>query len=562
MAFTAEYLTNFSFRMTGSYTAEFMQGRRVRAYCGMDGYRYGLIENVTFSNPYTTVYFTSTSEELTNNLEYVEYGIIGYGSNQSMPYHDHSGDSYSGGIIESDLKSYTPHGFSNRADSVLTYDSTSNTIILTPTFSSFDVYVRGVKFTFTTTQSVSIPSTTGLYGVIVDENGIMQIVLNISQTNFILNNAQVALAYWNNDSEELIAFADERHTVGMSGPVHYYLHRVFRTKWLAGLSLGNIQEDQAGDFDSHCQFSVSNGEFADEDLTYAVTNNFPQALAPIAYIPVFYRSGASGIWNKNISTSFPVMSYGSGRLAYNQFTGGSWTQTEVDEGQFVLAHIYAFNDYLGKIISVQGQSTYATVEEARIGAELELTNINLSGLPLAEILPIGSVIYQTSSSYTNTVKARIRSTDTGGKYVDWRYTPLSSIGSSNVHSTLAGLNSDDHHQYILVDGTRAFTGTVSGVLPTLNSHLATKEYVDPTLRVVTTSADAYARDLILVQTVDPTTMTLHHSTGAIITVKKCDTGAVTLQPSSGNIDGSSSITLTVLNEKITVVWDGNNWFSI
>ena len=46
------------------------------------------------------------------------------------------------------------------------------------------------------------------------------------------------------------------------------------------------------------------------------------------------------------------------------------------------------------------------------------------------------------------------------------------------HGNLAGLSDDDHTQYILVDGTRAFTGTVAGVTPTDGSHLVTKDYVD------------------------------------------------------------------------------------
>ena len=46
------------------------------------------------------------------------------------------------------------------------------------------------------------------------------------------------------------------------------------------------------------------------------------------------------------------------------------------------------------------------------------------------------------------------------------------------HGTLQGLGDDDHTQYILVDGSRAFTGTVIGVYPTATNHLATKGYVD------------------------------------------------------------------------------------
>jgi len=46
------------------------------------------------------------------------------------------------------------------------------------------------------------------------------------------------------------------------------------------------------------------------------------------------------------------------------------------------------------------------------------------------------------------------------------------------HDWLLGLDEDDHTQYILVDGTRAFTSTVSGVYPVLDDHLSTKLYVD------------------------------------------------------------------------------------
>ena len=46
------------------------------------------------------------------------------------------------------------------------------------------------------------------------------------------------------------------------------------------------------------------------------------------------------------------------------------------------------------------------------------------------------------------------------------------------HGGLTGLVDDDHTQYILVDGTRGFTATVSGITPTEDAHLATKWYVD------------------------------------------------------------------------------------
>ena len=46
------------------------------------------------------------------------------------------------------------------------------------------------------------------------------------------------------------------------------------------------------------------------------------------------------------------------------------------------------------------------------------------------------------------------------------------------HQDLDGLSNDEHPQYVLADGTRAFTGTVSGIAGTLSTHLVTKGQLD------------------------------------------------------------------------------------
>jgi len=63
---------------------------------------------------------------------------------------------------------------------------------------------------------------------------------------------------------------------------------------------------------------------------------------------------------------------------------------------------------------------------------------------------------------------------------------LSGINSQLDHGLLLGLGDDDHLQYPRADGgvndTRGFTATVSGIYPTLDSHLTTKQYVDERTR--------------------------------------------------------------------------------
>ena len=54
------------------------------------------------------------------------------------------------------------------------------------------------------------------------------------------------------------------------------------------------------------------------------------------------------------------------------------------------------------------------------------------------------------------------------------------IGGAGItdHGLLTGLLDDDHTQYSLADGTRAFSGVVGGVTPAASSDLSTKGYVD------------------------------------------------------------------------------------
>ena len=96
---------------------------------------------------------------------------------------------------------------------------------------------------------------------------------------------------------------------------------------------------------------------------------------------------------------------------------------------------------------------------ARTGANAEITS--LSGLPFAEFVPVGSVIFESANSFGNTVKARVYPADTGADYVDFRGTQLyTPAGEATTHGLLSGLNSDDHIQYLLVDGTRAMSGAL------------------------------------------------------------------------------------------------------
>jgi hypothetical protein len=107
-----------------------------------------------------------------------------------------------------------------------------------------------------------------------------------------------------------------------------------------------------------------------------------------------------------------------GRVAYNLLSGGSWSLAEVDNNKFVLVHVFATNDIEFPFIAILGQTQYNDKTSARDGAISEIKG--LSGLPVAEFCPVGSVIIQTSNAYSNTPKAQIVSTASGADYEDHR----------------------------------------------------------------------------------------------------------------------------------------------
>jgi hypothetical protein len=212
------------------------------------------------------------------------------------------------------------------------------------------------------------------------------------------------------------------------------------------------------------------------------------------------------LWRKTAANNFPVKPFsgGSARLAWNQFTSGTWQQTETPKGDYVLAHIFATNDTTMQWIAVQGQATYDTSTQARLGATNEMNSLILTGLPFVEFVPVATIIYQTDEDFTNDINARIISTDEGDDYIDWTKTKLSPIpGSVNDHGSLSGLADLDHPAAAIYTDTTNFNGalsaadnTVQKALDTLDNAIAGigHEHHDHDLAEVSTNVWEYTGD--------------------------------------------------------------------
>jgi len=332
-----------------------------------------------------------------------------------------------------------PNGIADITQSTIFFVNATRSFSINPLATDFDYYIGATKYTSTGDFKV-IADIVGLHLLYYDGATLTEIVnpTNVQISNIILYKCIIAYVYWDGGIGKLL---EERHGIVMDGATHLHLHFSIGTQYQDGLALGNFLVDQNGSLDSHAQFSTASGVISDEDLQLSIN-----AIGATTGLEIWYLEGTTWKWTTNVG--FSVLTTGSGRLAYND-TGA---QAEVPNNQFVLCHVFAWNAADQKPIAIQGQNYYGNITAAREGAQTEIANLILSNLPSPEMKPIGTVIFQTSDTYTNSVKGRVRSTDTGENYVDFRRNPLNATVTASDHGQLAGLTDDDHLQYAFLNG--------------------------------------------------------------------------------------------------------------
>jgi len=336
-------------------------------------------------------------------------------------------------------------GFIDTADSNISFVNGTRTFTISPAISEFSYYSESKKYTKTASENIIISDVSGLHFIYYDGDTLKE--TTTFTIDLLSKYAFVSEIYWVQADARQILFADERHGCVMSSRDHEYLHKTrgavleITDSYPSGLS--GILSDENGSLDSHAQFSNLATILWDEDISFLFGSR-----ASTSNISLYYRAGVDSPSNwVNIETaSFGVVTTGTGRAAWNELTGGSWQLAEITNNDFVLAHVFVINDDTREYAVFMGQAGYGTLNNARVGAEIELQNLKLNGIPTLEFRPIASIIYQTSNSYTNTVKSRIRSISAGVDYVDWTGELSPGSGTSGV-STYLGLT-DTPNSYI------------------------------------------------------------------------------------------------------------------
>lgn len=320
-----------------------------------------------------------------------------------------------------------PNGFLNKTtDSDISFVDGTRTFTIEPSGDYYVVYINGVGYDIDSNYSVVIPDLEGLHIIYFGLNVSEEIELKSTQVfsdSIILDDALVSILYWDADNNEAIYVGEERHGLNMNRDTHFYLHgsqgTQIRTYPELGFNLDNFSVDGDGSSNAHAQFSIDDGEIFDEDLYISIEDGNPQDLSPILYAPVYYRSGANGYWRRDDATAYPVKRFGTSRLAFNEWTGTTWQQTEVTNEWFVGSLIVATSDITEPIKVIQGCCEYETVGKAKSGLLDEIRDYLLSDSFAVEEVPIGFVLYQTATAYTNAVKAKTVSQDSND-FLDFR----------------------------------------------------------------------------------------------------------------------------------------------
>jgi len=362
--------------------------------------------------------------------------LVSFSSNSRNLYYPSSlGQILSSQVWDVYTSTNEPTGFLNRTDSTLYWSDVDRQFAISAASATFDYYLRGTKYTIAS-ANIQISDTTGLHYLYLSSNRDFIDSVSpdlIEEADIFRNKPLVSIIYWNKSSQTAPYVGEERHGIQMDGDTHQYLHYVEGTRWLDGLALNTISSNGDGDEDSHAQFGVDVGTVIDEDIS--IDNS---SVDSTIGLPIYYRSGTSGIWFKTTNAGFSVLTIGTGRLAWNQNDSGNWSLQEVDNLDFVLAHVFGTTKKEDSVISIIGQTEYDGTADAREGATTEVNSLLLGDLPGPEMRPIATVIFQTANGYGNAVKGRIRTTDEDDDYVDWRTTAFGRGTAASDHGSLGG----------------------------------------------------------------------------------------------------------------------------
>ncbi len=196
---------------------------------------------------------------------------------------------------------------------------------------------------------------------------------------------------------------------------------------------------------------------------------------------IYISATVSGI------SSYSYHLQGTTTLTYSEIDADNYdlegikTAVDIDKWTIQRLYYYPVSDVVAVVYGQCMYSTYADALEAISSENITLNRDSLEGAVLRTFI----ILKEGCSDLTDIEQAVIL--EAGGVSAGG----MSSGGVSGVtnHANLTGLGSDDHYQYILVDGSRGFSDKVGyGEHPTFlaDTDIVDKKYVDDEIAGLTT----------------------------------------------------------------------------
>jgi len=449
-------------------------------------------------------------------------------------------------------QTFEPMGFANRLDSAISFNSATRVFEIEPVADSYDIWVKGIKYTITEPLTATVTDVTGIYYISFGSTGSLQIKNVYFDWE---SDAPIAFIYWNATTQTAPFFADERHGITMDWATHEYLHRTRGAAFANGFSISNFNTTGDGSLDSHAQIDLGGGTFFDEDLEINVLhrndptpNTWEQDLQGPARIPAFYLIGTE--WYKDAATDFPLKQ-GTLRPQYNLLSGGSWSTADVGENRYFNIYITATNNLNEPVIAIIGQEEHVNIGSAQAS---QFSSLTLTQFPTTEFRPLYKLTFQ-AGNYGNSVNARLREvSDIRG---------IQAVGGTSGiasdHGLLSGLGDDDHLQYLHVTEDRTgVTANISttGTLKTTNSTASTSS---ATGALVVSGGAGIGGDLFVDGnlTISGDTVTINAET-IVVEDKNIQLGTVS-SPSDATADGGGITLLGSTNKTINWLDATDSW---
>ncbi len=417
----------------------------------------------------------------------------------------------------------------------ISFNETSRILTVSPIFpiTDFFFYSEGIKFVKVGDVTIKIPDITGFYFIYFDKNG----VLHQSATSFFSDPSYVfvSIVYWNATQKKAIYVAEETH-----GQIERNLHLRLHSQgsvYKSGLIAGNYSLVGDGSLNSHAQISISGGEIMDEDILISITHSdspdgysHEQIISPILNSPIIYMIGND--FQISDATQFPVK-MGTLRTQYNKNTAGVWSLSDVEsDDKYIAMWVFATNDVRYPIITMMGQRTDSTLNDAKINNLF--SNLSFGAdVPFVEFRLLYRLIYKVNSTFNNSVKARLED------ILDERNVTAIQISSISVmnHIELNNRSVANSHPASAISYDNISSGLtaidVNDAIDELQIAKPTKEYVDTsTLDIFSggTSVPTITGDENTgLLTIGSMTVNAHAVNDFSDNVKKYTMGATTLQ---------------------------------